>query len=99
MKSNRTLLVDRSGVREFLGLMECIDTIETIFHRQGEGKIPPSGILGVRAPSGGLHVKAAHLSGSKNYIAVKLNTNFPQNYLHFGLPTIQGVVVLYDADD
>src|SRR5262249_13262474 len=33
------------------------------------------------------------------YVAVKLNTNFPQNYARFGLPTIQGVIVLYHADN
>jgi alanine dehydrogenase len=99
MKTNGTLLVDRSSVREFLGLRECIDMVEMVFRRQGEGKIPLSGILGVRAQNGALHVKAAGLTGAKNYIAVKLNTNFPQNYVRFGLPTIQGLIVLYDADD
>ena len=99
MKTNGALLVDRSSVRELLGLRECIDAVEMVFRRQGEGKIPRSGILGVRAQNGGLHVKAASLPGAKNYIAAKLNTNFPQNYARFGLPTIQGLIVLYDADD
>src|SRR5262249_4576635 len=72
---------------------------EMVFRRQGDGKIPLSGILGVRTESGGLHVKTARLTGAKNYVAVKLNTNCPQNYARFGLPTIQGVLVLYDADN
>jgi ornithine cyclodeaminase/alanine dehydrogenase len=99
METKRSLLLDRSGVRELLGLKECIDAVEMIFRREGEGKIPLSGILGVRTQSGSLHVKTASLSGAKNYVAVKLNTNFPQNYARFGLPTIQGVIVLYDADN
>jgi len=94
-----TLLLDRLDVRELLGLTECIDAVEMVFRRQGEGKISPSGILGVKTQSGGLHVKTAGLTGAKNYIAVKLNANFPQNYTRFGLPTIQGVIVLYDADN
>ena len=98
METKSTLLLDRSDVRKLLGLTECIDAVEMVFRRQGEGKIPPSGILGVRTQGGGLHVKTA-LTGAKNYIAVKLNTNFPQNYARFGLPTIQGVIVLYDADN
>src|SRR5262245_48181188 len=73
--------------------------MEKVFHWQGEGKIPPSGILGVRTQTGGLHLKTACLSGAKKYIVVKLNTNFPQNYARFGKPTIQGVIVLYDADN
>jgi ornithine cyclodeaminase/alanine dehydrogenase len=99
MESKRTLLLGRSDVRGFLSLTEYIDAVEMIFRRQGEGQIPPSGILGVRTQSGGLHVKTARLTGAKNYIVAKLNTNFPQNYARFGLPAIQGVIVLYDADD
>ena len=99
MDTKSTLLLDRSDVRELLGLTECIDAVDMVFRRQGEGKIPQSGILGVKTQSGGLHVKTARLTGAKNYIAVKLNTNFPQNYTRFGLPTIQGVIVLYNADN
>jgi ornithine cyclodeaminase/alanine dehydrogenase len=99
METKNSLLLHRSDARELLGLTECIDAVEMVFRRQGEGRIPPSGILGVKTQSGGLHVKTASLAGAKNYVAVKLNTNFPQNYTRFGLPTIQGVIVLYDADN
>src|SRR5215468_3533479 len=99
METKSSLLLDRSDVRELLGLTECIDAVEMVFRRQGEGKIPAPGILGVRTQGGGLHVKTACLSGARSYIAAKLNTNFPENSARFGLPTIQGVIVLYDAED
>src|SRR6266436_7864248 len=99
METEGTLLLNRSDVQELLSLTECIDAVEKVFRWQGEGKIPAPGVLGVRTQNGGLHVKTACLSGTKNYIAAKLNTNFPQNYARLGLPTIQGVVVLYDADN
>jgi ornithine cyclodeaminase/alanine dehydrogenase-like protein (mu-crystallin family) len=99
MQNDSTLLLSRSDVETLLSLSECIDAVEKVFREQGEGKIPPSGILGVRTQSGGLHIKTAYLSSTKNYIAAKLNTNFAQNYVRFGLPTIQGVIVLYDADN
>src|SRR5262245_49344844 len=99
MQTESTLLLNRSDVRGLLSLAECIDVVEEVFRQQGEGKIPPSGILGVRTQTGGLHVKTACLSGAKKYIVAKLNTNFPQNYARFGKPTIQGVIVLYDADN
>ena len=99
MQTESTLLFNRSDVQALLSLAECIDAVEKVFHWQGEGKMPPSGILGMRTQSGGLHVKAAYLSGAKNYIVAKLNSNFPQNHARFGKPTIQGVVVLYDADN
>jgi alanine dehydrogenase len=99
MRTERTLLLNRSDIQDLLSLAECVDVVEDVFRQQGEGKIPPSGILGLRTQSGGLHVKTACLSAAKNYIAAKLNTNFPQNYARFELPTIQGVIVLYDADN
>ena len=99
MQTESTLLLNRSEVQKLLSLVECVGVIERVFLQQGEGKIPPSGILGVRRRSGGLHVKTACLSSAKNYIAAKLNTNFPQNHALFGLPTIQGVIVLCDADN
>ena len=61
-----------------------------IFWLQGEGKIPVSQILSVKAAAGGLHVKAGLLPGYKNYIVGKLNTNFPDNPARLSLPTIQG---------
>ena len=99
MQTESTLLLNRSDIQGLLSLGEYVDVMENVFRQQGEGKIPPSGILGVRTQSGGLHVKTACLSGAKNYIAAKLNTNFLQNYARFGLPTVQGVIVLYDADN
>jgi alanine dehydrogenase len=99
MQTESTLLLNRSDIQGLLTLAECVDVVEAVFCQQGEGKIPPSGILGVRTQSGGLHVKTAWLSGAKNYIAAKLNTNFPQNHARFELPTIQGVIVLYDANN
>ena len=99
MHAEETLLLQRSDVAELLSLEDCIDAVEKIFRLQGEGKVPVPGILGVRAKNGGLHVKAGLLPGEKGYVVAKLNTNFPGNGARFGLPTIQGVVVLYDAEN
>ena len=96
MEAESTLLLNRTDVQRLLSLTECVVAVERVFRLQGEGKIPSSGILGVRTQSGGLHVKIACLSGAKNYIVAKLNTNFAQNYARFGLPTIQGAIVLYE---
>ena len=45
MERERALLFNRSDVQELLSLDECIAAVERVFRRQGEGKIPPSGIL------------------------------------------------------
>src|ERR1051325_10332611 len=98
MQSEGTLLLQRSDVAQLLTLTECIDAVERVFRWQGEGKIPAAGILGVKAAGGGLHVKACHLPGNRSYLVAKLNTNFSDNPRHRRLPTIQGVIVLCDAE-
>ena len=98
MQTEGTRLLRRSDVEDLLSLRDCIDAVENVFRLQGQGKIPAPGILGVKAPVGGLHVKAGLLPGNRNYLVAKINANFPGNNAHFGLPTIQGVIVLFDAE-
>jgi ornithine cyclodeaminase/alanine dehydrogenase-like protein (mu-crystallin family) len=99
MQSEATLLLRRSDVEQLLSTRDCIDAVEEIFRLQGHGKVPAAAILGVKAPGGGLHVKAGLLPGQKDYIVAKLNTNFPNNRARSGLPTIQGVIVIYNAEN
>jgi alanine dehydrogenase len=99
MQFDGTLLLRRSDVEDLLSLHECIDAVDEIFRLQGEGKVPAPGILGVRATGGGLHVKAGLLPGNRNYFVAKLNVNFPGNNARFGLPTIQGVIAVFDAQN
>jgi ornithine cyclodeaminase/alanine dehydrogenase len=94
-----TLLLSRGEVAELLTIRDCIDAVEQVFRLQGEGKVPAPGILSVKAAQGGLHVKAGLLPGERSYIVAKLNTNFPRNRAQHDLPTIQGLVALYDADN
>jgi ornithine cyclodeaminase/alanine dehydrogenase len=65
----------------------------------GEGKTLPPGILGVHARNGGFHIKAGLLDLDRPYFAAKVNANFPQNVRRFGLPLIQGVIVLCDGEN
>jgi alanine dehydrogenase len=76
-------------------LDECIRAVEAAFRLRGEGEIPPAGILGFPVEAGGFHVKAARMG---RYFAAKVNANFPGNRERFDMPTIQGVVLLADAE-
>jgi ornithine cyclodeaminase/alanine dehydrogenase-like protein (mu-crystallin family) len=99
MQAEGTVLLRRSDVEDVLSLRDCIDAVEEVFRLQGQGKIPSSEILGVKAPNGGLHVKAALLPRGRSYIVAKLNTNFPVNRTQSRSPTIQGLIAVYDAED
>ncbi len=93
-----TLLLTRSDVAALLTLGECIAAVEKAFTLQAEGRALEPRVLALHAPDGGFHVKAAGLRLSRFYVATKLNANFPGNGPRWGLPTIQGVVVLSDGD-
>lgn len=89
-----TLVLSRTDVHALLTLPDCIDAVEQAFRAHAEGRTFGPGVLSVHAADGGFHVKAAGLGG---YFAAKVNANFPGNPARFGRPTIQGTVVLSDA--
>ena len=99
MQFEGTRLLRRSDIEDLLSLPDCFDGIEEAFRLQGEGRIPAPAILGVKVPGGGLHVKAGLLPGDRSYLVAKLNANFPDNNASFDLPTIQGVIVVFDAEN
>jgi alanine dehydrogenase len=99
MQFERTLLLPRSDIESLLSPRDYMDAVENVFRLLGQEKVPPPGILAVKAPAGGLHVKAGLLRGDRNYLVAKLNANFPENNARFSLPTIQGVIVVLDAEN
>ena len=92
-----TIVLGRRDVAELLPMADCIEAVEAAFRAQGDAEVP-SAVLGLHAPAGGFHIKAAGLRRKRLYVAVKINANFPGNPQN-GLPTIQGLVALYDGDD
>ena len=99
MKPVGTLLLTRHDVAALLSIEESIAAVERVFKLYGEGKTQPPGILGVHARDGGFHIKAGLLELDRSYFAAKVNANFPQNVKRFGLPLIQGVIVLCDGEN
>lgn len=97
MKSDDMVLLTSREIQSLLTLDECIDAVEYAFRVYGEGKSVPPAVLSMHAKEGGFHVKAGLLELERSYFAAKVNGNFPDNGSRFGLPTIQGVVVLCDA--
>lgn len=91
------LVLSRADVFELLPLRDCIDVVEQAFRLHAEGRSLGPGVLSVAAAGGGFHIKAAGLIGERSYFAAKTNANFPDNPRRFGLPTIQGMIVLADA--
>ncbi|HKV73507.1 MAG TPA: ornithine cyclodeaminase family protein [Gemmatimonadales bacterium] len=93
-----TLLLTRTDVAELLPMPDCIAAVAEAFRAHAEGKTPaPPGILGAHLEGGGFHIKTAAMAGTPGYFVAKINANFPANPARFGLPTIQGVIALFET--
>ena len=99
MKPDGTLILKRSEVASLLSLGECIGAVEEAFRLNEEGQSLPPGVLETLTGDGGFHIKSAGLKlAAGTFYAAKVNGNFPRNTSRWGLPTIQGVIALYDGE-
>src|SRR5688500_17520938 len=95
-----TLILTSRDVAGLLTAGVWIEAVESALRLLGEGVVAPPQTLGVHVDGGGFHIKAGTLpSRGRRYFAAKLNGNFPGNPATNGLPTIQGVVLLSDAEN
>lgn len=95
-----SLLITRSEVKQLLPIGECIEAVQSAFVRYARGESIPPAVLGVHVEGGGFHVKSSGLRRAiddRLIFAAKINANFPGNRERSGLPTIQGVIALFDA--
>ena len=95
-----TLVLGGRDIARLLTMERCIDAVEDAFARHARGETIAPGVLGTHVQGGGFHMKAAGLLGNTPGPAVyaaKVNANFPGNPHERGLPTIQGVIALFDA--
>ena len=108
LREKRAAMTDRPPTRLIPGAyvlasidpVACRKAVEESFRQLGLGRaiLPPP--LAAHTTDGGFHVKAAVMEWrGRSYFSCKTNGNFPANPAQRGLPTIQGVVVLCDAND
>jgi len=95
---SRTLFLSGADVRALLPVDECISAVESAFRAQAEGRVIQSGVLSSHTHDGAFHVKVAGLTLDRPYYAAKVNANFAGNPARHGLPAIQGVITLFDAE-
>lgn len=95
--TNDTLVLSRRRIRELLTPADCLDAVERAFHASRLGQAESPAPMHIHTPEGAFHAKGAVLSADHGYVAVKINSNYPGNPESSGRPTIQGVIVLFDA--
>jgi alanine dehydrogenase len=97
MEPSGTVLLNRSDVASLLDIDECMVAIEQAFKSYAEGRTVAPKVLGMHSKNGGFHIKTGLSEDENGYFVAKLNANFPRNSKLHGLPTIQGVIILFDA--
>jgi ornithine cyclodeaminase/alanine dehydrogenase-like protein (mu-crystallin family) len=90
-------VLSRHDIELLLDMEPCITAVEDAFRARGEGQRASSGVLGLDLDDGSLHAKLGALTVSRPYAVAKVNANFPENPIRYDLPTIQGVLLLFDA--
>jgi len=92
-------ILSAADVEALLPPAACLAVVEEAFLAWGRGQVGAPGILGVHAGDGAFHIKAAAMRvGGRHYFAAKTNGNFPANPERHRLPSIQGVLLLCDAE-
>jgi ornithine cyclodeaminase/alanine dehydrogenase-like protein (mu-crystallin family) len=95
--SAETLILSRRDIVALMGPGDYLTAVETGFRAAGEGKAFAPPPLALDGRGGAFHAKAASLQLERLYVAMKFNGNFPGNRSEYGLPTIQGAILLCDG--
>ena len=94
------LLLSRADVARLMTFTDYVEAVEAGFRAAATGAAlaPPAAAFHV--PGGSYHAKAAALlAGDPPVMAIKLNGNYPGNPAANGLPTVQGVIYLAQANN
>lgn len=93
-----TLLLTRRDIAALMRPADYYEAVEAGFRASKEGRAVSPSPTHIDGDGGAFHAKGALLRAAKPYVALKLNGNFPRNPQR-GLPTIQGAILLSDAEN
>jgi ornithine cyclodeaminase/alanine dehydrogenase-like protein (mu-crystallin family) len=78
---------------------EYVRVVEEAFGLYARGKTLKPAMMHVDAVDGEFHIKAGGLELSRPYFALKANGGFFHNRERFGMPNIQGAILLCDGEN
>jgi ornithine cyclodeaminase/alanine dehydrogenase len=92
-----TLLLSRAYIHAQVPAAAYLPALREAFLALDRGELRTPSVGHLPGNGGSVHIKAA--AGLQRFakVVVKINANFPGNPMKYGLPTIQGVIVLIDA--
>lgn len=97
--NNGTLLLDRADITDLLSEADYLGIVEDAFRAHAGGRALRNGLLHVDASTGEFHIKAGGLAIDRPFFGLKVNGGFFENVARWGMPAIQGVILLCDAEN
>jgi ornithine cyclodeaminase/alanine dehydrogenase-like protein (mu-crystallin family) len=94
-----TLVITRRDIVQVMKPADYLNAVEQAFRAAASGNAQSPHPMHIPVARGGFHAKGASISLDRNYVAVKVNGNFPGNPFEMGLPTIQGAILLSDGSN
>jgi ornithine cyclodeaminase/alanine dehydrogenase len=91
------LLLSGRDLEQLMQPAAALEALRATYQQLANNRADQGRSIGFAVSRGSIHVKAGLLELGRSYFAAKVNGNFPENGSRFGLPTIQGVIVLCDA--
>lgn len=99
MSKSPQLMLSRSDLAALMTTRDYFAAAEDAFRALAEERASTATPLHIDTARGVFHAKGGTYRSQRSYVAVKLNANFPGNPERTGLPTIQGAILLCDADN
>jgi alanine dehydrogenase len=93
------LIITRRDIIAVMQPADYLAAVELAFQAASLGKAHAPQPMHLPMKRGGFHAKGASISLDSDYVAVKVNGNFPGNPAELGLPTVQGALILCDGFD
>src|SRR5262245_47675801 len=97
--ASEIVLLSGHDLRSLLSPRVAIDALRETYAALADNRADQGRSVGFEIEGGSIHVKSGLLPGSHLAFASKVNVNLPDNWKSRKLPTIQGVVVVSDAND
>jgi ornithine cyclodeaminase/alanine dehydrogenase-like protein (mu-crystallin family) len=93
-----TLVLTRDFIAARVPASAYVAAVRRAFEQLAQGQLDAPPVAHVRGFDGAFHIKSATALEAPRRLAIKINGNFPDNRSRHGLPTIQGVIALFDAE-
>ena len=99
MNPSGTLLLTRDDLHGLLDTDDYLEIVDVAFRAHAEGRTLDPALMHVDADGGEFHIKAGGIDVGRKFFALKSNGGFFGNGARFGMPPIQGVILLCDAEN